>query len=121
MAKVVPNVEGKTLLPIVKEKVLDRSTIYTDELPAYNPLRQLGYVHRRIHHANKVYVMGDIHTNTIEGFWSLVKRSIDGTYHHVTADYLQGYVDEYGWRYSHRNDKEPMFLTMLGQVVRWPA
>lgn len=73
-------------------------------------------------HSEQVYVLADdIHTNTIEGFWSQLKRSIDGTYHHVTAPYLQGYVDEYSWRYSHRHDKSAMFLTMLDQVVRWAS
>jgi len=61
--------------------------------------------------------MGDARTNTIEGFWSQLKRSIDGTYHHVTAKYLQAYVDEYGFRYSHRNDEQAMFRTMMAQVV----
>ena len=66
----------------------------------------------------KIYVTGkDIHTNSIEGFWSQLKRSINGTYHHVTAKHLQEYVDEYGFRYSHRKDEQPMFTTMLKQIV----
>ena len=56
--------------------------------------------------------------NRIEGFWSQLKRSIDGTYHHVTAKHLPEYVDEYSFRYNHRNDERPMFQTMLAQVVR---
>ena len=60
----------------------------------------------------------DIHTNSVEGFWSQLKRSIDGTYHHVTPEHLQGYVNEYAFRYSHRKDDQPMFWTMLAQVVR---
>ena len=74
IAKVVPDIHSSTLLSLVKEKVLDRSVVYTDELLSHNPLSRMGYDHRRVHHASKVYVMGDIHTNTIEGFWSLVKR-----------------------------------------------
>ena len=53
-----------------------------------------GYQHRRIHHAEKVYVSGDVHTNTIEGFWSLVKRGLDGVYHAVSAKHLQGYLND---------------------------
>lgn len=49
----------------------------------------MGYAHRRIHHASKVYAMGDIHSNTIEGLWSLVKRGISGVNHAVSAKYLQ--------------------------------
>ena len=60
----------------------------------------------------------DIHTNSIEGFWSQLKRSIDGTYHHVTEGYLQRYVDEYAFRYSHRNDEQAMFRTMMERVIQ---
>lgn len=77
----------------------------------------MGFTHRVVPHSQQVYVLADTHTNTIEGFWSQLKRSVDGTYHHVTARYLQGYVDEYSFRYSHRHDKDAMFLTMLAQVV----
>ena len=61
----------------------------------------------------------DIHTNCVEGFWSQLKRSVDGTYHHVIAKHLQEYANEYSFRYSHRNDEEPMFKTMLDQVVKF--
>jgi len=118
IAKVVPDVQASTLLPILKEKVLDRSIVYTDELPTYNRLNWMGYQHKRIHHASKVYVMGDIHTNTIEGFWSLVKRGISGVNHAVSAKYLQGYLNEYAFRYNRRDNEQPMFEAFLAQVVR---
>ena len=54
--------------------------------------------------SEKVYVSGDVHVNTMEGFWSLVKRGIGGVYHSVSAKHLQGYLNEYAWRYSHRGD-----------------
>jgi transposase-like protein len=78
----------------------------------------LGYFHDRIHHASKVYVRGDVHTNTIEGFWSLVKRGIGGVYHVVSAKHLQSYLNEYAFRYNHRQDEVPMFQTMLAQVEK---
>jgi transposase len=65
--------------------------------------------------------MGDVHTNTIEGFWSLVKRGISGVHHAVSAKYLQGYLNEYAWRYNHRNDATPMFTSLLENVRRDPA
>ena len=75
-----------------------------------------------IQHSKGVYVLGkNIHTNAIEGFWSQLKRSIDGTYRHVTPEHLQGYVDEYAFRYSHRNDEVNMFHTMLEHVIRHAA
>jgi len=52
--------------------------VYTDEFPVYNKLKRQGYNHKRVHHESKVWVVGDAHTNTIEGFWSLLKRGING-------------------------------------------
>ncbi len=112
-AHVVPSTQGPTLRRHYEVKVLPASTVYTDEAPAYDQVRRAGYQHKRIHHASKVYVQGDIHTNTIEGFWSLVKRGIGGTHHAVSAKYLQGYLNEYVWRYNARNDKRAMFWTLL--------
>ena len=77
-----------------------------------------GYQHRRINHAAKVYVMGDIHTNTIEGFWSLVKRGIGGVYHSVSKKYLQTYLNEYSFRYNRRNSGQPMFVSLREQVSK---
>jgi len=115
-ASVVPDVKSATLLPMIQEKALAGSTIYTDEMPSYNRLERMGYAHGTIHHANKVYVNGDIHTNTIDGFWSLVKRGIVGVYHSVSPDYLQSYVNEYSFRYNHRNDEQAMFRTFLDRI-----
>ena len=63
-----------------------------------------------------VYVMGDAHTNSIEGFWSLVKRGIGGVYHSVSRKYLQTYLDEYAYRYNRRDSSEPMFVSLLGEI-----
>jgi len=118
IAKVVPNVQASTLLPIIQERVLQKSTVYTDELNSYDRLPALGYQHKRIHHASKVYVMGDIHTNTIDGFWSLIKRGISGVNHAVSAKYLPNYLNEYAFRYNGRQQEEPMFESLLAQVVK---
>jgi transposase-like protein len=85
---------------------------------AYKYLGQNGYDHKKIKHMEKVYVSGDIHTNTIEGFWSLVKRGIGGVYHAVSAKHLQGYLNEYAWRYNHRNGGQVMFETLLLRAGR---
>ena len=66
-----------------------------------------------INHSEQVYVSGDVHVNTIEGFWSLTKRGIGGVYHAVSAKHLQGYLNEYAWRYNHRDDERAMFETLL--------
>jgi transposase-like protein len=108
----------QSLLPIIREGVLPSATIYTDEAQVYTGLHAHGYVHHRIHHASKVYVVGNVHTNTIEGFWSLLKRGLGGVFHAVSEKHLQGYLDEYSFRYNHRADDEPMFVTMLSQVQK---
>ncbi len=80
--------------------------------------KPLGYQHRRIHHASKVYVMGDIHTNTVEGFWSLIKRGIGGVYHSVSQKHLQTYLDECSYRYNRRDEGNLIFHAILGEVSR---
>lgn len=117
IAKKVENVKAKTLLPFVSERVLPKSVVYTDELLSYNKLEKMGYDHRRIHHASKVYVMGDIHTNSIEGFWSLVKRGISGVYHAVSEKHLQDYLNEYAFRYNRRDNPAGMFNEFVSRVV----
>jgi transposase len=109
----VRNAKAKTLMPHVRKRVLPSSVVYTDELKSYDGLKRAGYHHRRIHHAEKVYVSGDVHTNTIEGFWSLMKRGINGVYHAVSAKHLQGYLNEYTFRYNHREKGENQFKKLL--------
>ena len=117
-AKVVRHTDAKTLLPEIRDTVEAGATIHSDEAASYNDLDGMGYWHDTVPHSKGIYVRGkDIHTNTIEGFWSQLKRSIDGSYHHVTTRHLQKYVDEYAFRYSHRNDEQNMFWTMMGRVI----
>ncbi len=117
-AIVIPDVKAKTLLPKIRANVIKDATIYTDDFPTYDRLGKVGYDHKVVLHSEKVYVTGgDIHTNNVEGFWSQLKRSINGTYHHVTTKHLQEYADEYSFRYSHRKDEQPMFTSMMEQVI----
>ncbi|MCA1705519.1 MAG: IS1595 family transposase [Actinobacteria bacterium] len=113
VALTVDNAQGSTLMPHMRKRVLPASTVYTDEWGGYNEAGKSGYRHNRINHSEGVYVLGDVHTNTIEGFWSLVKSGIRGSHHAVSAKYLQGYLNEYAWRYSHRKDPRGMFLLLL--------
>ena len=112
-AYTVPNVTAGTLLGHVEKRVLPESMVYTDEYPSYNKLAERGYSHRRIRHKEQVYVSGDVHTNTIEGFWALLKGGLRGVYHSVSAKHLQGYLSEYVWRYNHRDQRSAMFLSLL--------
>jgi len=113
VALTVDNAQASTLLPHMRKRILPASTVYTDEWSSYAQVGRNGYTHRRINHSEGVYVSGDIHTNTIEGFWSLVKRGIAGTHHAVSAKWLQGYLNEYAWRYNHRDDPRAMFDVLL--------
>jgi transposase len=117
-AMTVENVQAASLLPHTQKRILPKSVVYTDEYSSYKQLHRSGYDHRRIHHAEGVYVSGDVHTNTIEGFWSLVKRGIGGTHHAVSAKYLQGYLNEYAWRYNRRSDRRAMFELLLARAAK---
>lgn len=79
-------------------------------------LKKQGYSHKRVHHASKVWAIGNVHTNTIEGFWSLLKRSINGVYHSVSGKHLQSYINEYSFRYNHRGDDKALFQTILERI-----
>ena len=118
VAKVVPNLKIKTVMPIIRENIPSTHTeVYTDELAVYERVHWAGYKHRTIRHGQGVYGIGSIHTNTIEGFWSLVKRGLDGVFHSVSPKYLESYINEYGFRYNHRHDEQPMVLSFLGRVA----
>ncbi len=118
VAQVVPDVKRHTLVPFMSRKVSRNAVLYTDTFPSYDHMTRLGYKHLRIEHQAKEYVRGKIHTNNIEGFWSLLKRGIGGVYHSVSEKYLQGYINEYSFRYNRRKDKQPMFLAFLNQIRR---
>jgi len=112
-AMTVDNAKAATLLPNIQEHILPASVVYTDEWKPYVHLGKMGYDHQRIRHAQRVYVSGDVHTNTIEGFWSLVKRGLDGVFHGVSKQHLQGYLNEYAWRYNQRYEARGRFQELL--------
>jgi transposase-like protein len=116
MATTVPNLKRSTLIPYITKNVASDAVIYTDEFSIYDHITRFGFKHRRIEHGTKVYVRGQVHTNNIENFWSLVKRGISGVYHAVSPKYLQSYLNEYAFRYNHRNDETPMFELFLNQI-----
>jgi transposase len=116
VARVAENVKKETLHGMVKQYVMPASVIFTDDYVSYDGLANLGYTHRRIRHSEKVYVSGDVHTNTIEGFWSTVKRGIGGVYHNVSAKYLQTYLNEFCFRYNRRHQGNLLFKRILEQV-----
>jgi transposase len=117
-AFVAADVKADTLRGLIKEHVLPRTTVFTDEFKSYNGIGARGYTHQRINHSENIYVSGEVHTNTIEGFWSLIKTGIRGVYHSVGRHYLQTYLNEYSFRYNRRFDVQPMFTSFLHQIEK---
>lgn len=118
-AKIVPNLQGQNVIPIANENIEPGTKIITDDFAGYRYFKTEGFDHVTVNHAQKEYARGIAHTNTIEGFWSQLKRGINGTYHHVSPKYLQSYVDEFSYRYNLRNaDDASFFPSMLSEVAR---
>ena len=86
VAKPIPNTEAQTLLPFVEENVERGTTVYTDEATVYYflPTENNQINHEAIKHSRGEYVRGDVHTNSVESFWAVLKRPINGTWHHVS-------------------------------------
>jgi transposase-like protein len=116
--KVVPNAKKETLQPLVKKHVAEGAAVYTDALPSYMGLDK-DFVHEVINHA-ECYVRGHVHTNSIENFWSLFKRAVNGTYVSVEPFHLFRYLDEEQFRFNNRklDDAGRFVLAVMGIVGR---
>lgn len=102
IAKVVPDRDRLTLLPIIYDTVRMKSTVMTDEYRGYQNMKWK-FTHLTVNHGAKEYVNEMAHTNGIENFWSHLKRGIDGIYHWVSKGHLQSYVDEFTLRFNTRS------------------
>jgi len=119
VAKVIAAVTAENLVGTIDKHVVPGSTVYTDELNSYNTVgHDKRYRHRTINHRSRVYVRGDIHTNSVEGFFSLLKRGIGGVYHSVGQKYLQSYVDEFCFRYNRRYKGNQQFKAILERASK---
>ena len=103
MTKVVPDNRKTTLLPEINRNVLPGSTIHTDELMTYRNLPKMGFEHHTTCHSMKQYVgpTGG-HVQTLEGFWAMLKRGINGTHIHVSPKHLSKYLGEFEYRWNMR-------------------
>ncbi|MBW4040373.1 MAG: IS1595 family transposase [Acidobacteria bacterium] len=99
-AKVVPNVKRETLQKEILKNVKYGSSVYTDQAVAYDTLKHK-YIHDTVNHA-ETYVNGRVHTNSLENFWSLMKRNLAGTYVAVEPFHLDRYIDEQAFRFNNR-------------------
>lgn len=115
--KHIPNTGKWTLLKHIQENVDPMARVITDQFAGYMQLPKYGYQHDYVNHS-KSYVLGDIHTQNIEGLWSSLKRGLYGVYRHVSPKYLQQYSNEYAWRYNHRNSENTMFEELLTRAVQ---
>ena len=100
----------------------DAEAVYTDELQMYGTagLADEDTRHETVNHSKEEWVRGDVHTNTIEGVWSLFKRSLIGSYHHLSVKHLPAYLDELEWRYNNRNNPYLFRETMRVLVTADP-
>lgn len=115
LARVTDDLKSSTVTPFVRGKIAIGASIMTDEAPVYSSLKYRN-VHGSVNHSKGVYKLDNVHTNTIEGFWSILKNSIDGTFKMVSPRYLQSYINEFSWRYNNRNSEESMFTLLVGRV-----
>ena len=115
---VIPDRGARSIRGAVKTHVLPSSMLFTDELGAYKTLDKHFRGHKRIRHRANVYVDGETHTQTVEGFFGLFKNGVRGVYHAISSTYLQNYLDEYAFRYNRRFSEQPMFWAMLDRVEK---
>jgi hypothetical protein len=104
-ATVVPNVKRQTLQSEILNTIESGSTIYTDQATVYDRLGSGFFVHETVNHM-KEYVRGQVHTQGLDNFWSLLKRGLTGTYVAVEPFHLDRYVDEQAFRYNNRATKD---------------
>jgi transposase-like protein len=115
--KKVVDTTGYQLRKFVYDNVEKGSQLHTDEWWGYKGLEKL-FKHAVIRHNDNEYVNADVHTNTLEGFWSLLKRGVIGIYHSISDKHLQKYLDEFSFRYNTRNYSEQhRFNVMLSKVA----
>jgi transposase-like protein len=116
-AKVIPNVKRETLQKEILKNIKYGSKVYTDSAVTYNRIGW-NYVHEAVNHA-ETYVNGQVHTNSLENFWSLMKRNLSGTYVAVEPFHLDRYLDEQMFRFNNRKNKSDAdrFSKVLSQVL----
>jgi transposase len=118
ITRVVPNRGEFATSPIIQEFVRPGSKISTDDWNGYQNLVNEGYTHGTVNHSAKEYVRGEWHTNTIEAFWSMVRRTIEGTHIWVSPKHLPKYLGEIEYRWNLRKRPDLMFPLLLASFQR---
>jgi transposase-like protein len=117
-ATVLPSRRGPRLREQAIEWVDPEAIVFTDEWPPYNSLHKHFAAHSRVVHSAGIYVDGDAHTNTVEGFFGNLKTGIRGNYKAISHRWLQGYLNEFTWRHNHRHDRRAMFHTLIERAAK---
>lgn len=117
IVKVLNKAWGQEIKPILKEKITQESELITDGFGGYKDLDKHFANHVILNHTKKIRKIGAYHTNTIEGFWSMLKRAIIGQYHKITIKHLQDYLNEMAFKYNYRN-RENAFNTLLSNSLK---
>ena len=113
----IPNIRRHTLHGFIRRTVKDEAeAIYTDELKSYLGIADDDTRHETVNHSAEQWVVGNIHTNGIEGVWSLFKRSIMGAFHKMSAKHMDRYLEELEWRFNNRNNPQ-IFHDAMKRIV----
>jgi transposase-like protein len=110
--EVLEKAHGKTIKPIIEQTVSKQASLVTDGFGGYAGLNKEYKEHQVLNKEKEEYVRGEYHTNTLEGFWTLLKRGIYGQYHKVSVKHLQSYLNEFTFKYNHRDNKSNFDLLL---------
>lgn len=114
----IPDVKRQTLHDFIARTVKDEAeAIYTDELQSYLGIADHNTRHETVNHSAEEWVVGDVHTNSIEGVWSLFKRSLVGAFHKMSVKHLDRYLEEIEWRYNNRRNPH-IFRDTLARIMK---
>jgi transposase-like protein len=103
--KVIPAAKKRYLRRFIADVTDPLATIHTDENPSYKDLPLHGIDHKTVNHSEEEWVRADVHTNTVEGVWSLFKRSVIGSYHHISVKHMPAYLDEIAFKHDNRRNQ----------------
>ena len=120
----IPNTRKATLHDFIRRTVKDEAqAIYTDEFLSYRGIGDEDTVHETVNHSMNEWVVGDVHTNSVEGVWSLFKRSIMGSFHQISAKHMDRYLEELEWRFNNRDNpfifRDLLLRVLDGEALRY--
>jgi transposase len=113
MTRVIPNRDWFSVNRAMRDNLKEGTMVYTDDAKVFKSVKYMGYRHDSVNHSIKEYVRGGVHTNSIEAFWSHLKRSLAGTYVSVSKKHLQTYLHEFEFRYNLRKHPHLMLEALL--------